>query len=92
MSNRATNLFQPIGTSDQRVSGIESLRGALDLFDNCSEDWNYQYTLDELVAIYKHAMTNTDLPEFPDCWDDSDIDDALGNGRDDGESLDDDTD
>jgi hypothetical protein len=63
-------------------TGIEELRIAVRLFNNCRESFNERYTLEQLILLYR-AYARSDWDITPDEWTDDELAAALagrGNG------------
>jgi hypothetical protein len=66
------------------LNGIEELRIAVRLFNNCRESFNERYTAEQLLLLYR-AYARSDWDITPDEWADDELDAALaghGNGAD----------
>ena len=63
------------------LAGIEALRQAVNLFSNCTESFNEQFTAAELMKLYEaYTRSEWDIP--PDQWTPEEIEDALTGGPD----------
>jgi hypothetical protein len=56
--------------------GIEKLRRMVQLFDGCNEDFNYSYTVEELVRLYD-AYLSSGWEIYPDEWTRAQVHEAL---------------
>lgn len=62
------------------MTGIEELRRAVNLFGNTREDFNTDYTAEELIKIYRaYKASGWDIT--PDEWTQKQVDHALRKGR-----------
>lgn len=62
--------------SDNKQTGIETLRRAVNLFSNCNDTFNETWTAAQLVAIYE-AFQGSDWDITPDRWTERQINEAL---------------
>lgn len=52
--------------------GIEELRGAYNLLNNCNETFNHKFTVEQLINIYRaYKRSEFDVP--PDRWTEQEI-------------------
>jgi hypothetical protein len=58
------------------VFGIEELRAAVNLFNNCNETFNQQFTADELIKLYQ-AYVKSGWDFLPDDWHETQVMQAL---------------
>lgn len=54
-------------TDTKEFAGIEELREAVEVFNNCDEGFNYRFTLDELIAIWR-AYQASEWKLMPNGW------------------------
>lgn len=57
-------------------TGIEELRSAVRLFNDVREDWNDQYTAEQLISIAR-AMRASKWDIYPDQWEERQVSEAL---------------
>jgi hypothetical protein len=66
---------------DDKQFGIDELRATVEFFDWCNESFNQLFTLTQLVRLRRYCKAHPELPEFPDSWDDDELEKAFGGKR-----------
>ncbi len=61
------------------VSGIDQLRKAVNIFNDCNEDFNYKFTAIELVKLAQAYMA-CGWDFLPDSWTDKQVNDCITKG------------
>ena len=66
-----------------QVTGIEKMRKIVNMFNNCREDWNSQFTEAELLKIgqYHFDYVSKEWDIYPDSWTPPQIEMCLSRGR-----------
>lgn len=63
-------------TDADKLFGVEELRRAVNLFDNCNEGFNQQFTAEELLILWRmYCVCGWDFA--PDEWTDIQVENAL---------------